>query len=55
MQHLSEEEWGRVETQLLVALEEALMQFEQASLSERQVARTRYLQAIKDFTQFVSQ
>jgi len=55
MEHLSEEERGHVENQLLEALEEALVQFEQATLSERQVARTRYLQAITDFTHFVAQ
>jgi hypothetical protein len=32
MQHLSEEERGRVENQLLKALEEALIQFQQATI-----------------------
>jgi hypothetical protein len=55
MPHLSEEERGRIEQQLLEALEEALIQFQEAPISERQAARTKYLQAIKDFTQFVAQ
>jgi hypothetical protein len=55
MQHLSEEERGRVENQLLEALEEALIRFQEAALSEREAARTKYLQAITDFTHFVSQ
>jgi hypothetical protein len=55
MQHQSEEEWGRIEQELLEALEQALIQFQQATLSERQAARAKYLQAIEDFTHFVSQ
>jgi hypothetical protein len=55
MPYLSEEERGRVEHRLSEALEEALIQFQQATLSQRQAARTKYLQAIKDFTHFVSQ
>ena len=55
MAHLSEEERGCIEQQLLESLEEALTQFEEATLAERPVARTRYLQAIRDFTHFVVQ
>jgi hypothetical protein len=51
----SEEERVRIEQQLLEALEEALIQFQEARLSERQAARTKYLQAIRDVTQFVAQ
>jgi hypothetical protein len=54
MHHLSEEERGRVENQVLEALEEALIQFQQATLSQREAARMKYLQAIEDFTHFVS-
>ena len=55
MQHLSEEERGRVELQLLNALQEALDQFEQATLSQREAARIRYLKAIENYTHFVAQ
>jgi hypothetical protein len=55
MQHLSEEERGHVANQLLESLEEALIQFQQATLSQRHAARMKYLQAIEDFTHFVSQ
>jgi len=55
MPHLSEEERGRIEQQLLEALEKALIQFQEAPISERQSARAKYLQAIKDFTHFVAE
>jgi hypothetical protein len=55
MQHLSEEERGRIQQLLLKALEEALIQFQQATLTQRHAARMEYLQAIEDFTHFVSQ
>ena len=55
MPHLSEEALGTTEQQLLEALEEALIQFEEAPITEREAARTKYLQAIRDFTQFVAE
>jgi len=55
MPHLSAEERGRIEQQLLDALEQALIRFQAAPISERQSARTKYLQAISDFTHFVAQ
>jgi hypothetical protein len=55
MQHLSEEQRGVVERKLLDALDEALMQLQHATPSEQQTARTKYQQALEDFSNFVLQ
>ena len=55
MQHLSEEQRGIVERQLLEALEEALVQFQQAAPPEQRTARTKYQQALEEFSNFILQ